>query len=414
MKTTGNNKKKSTARRTWRSILIFAIIYLILAGAFTLLEYHVERERLQVTTLSATAESSEFEGTGCSVSITISQKWMNGDWLGAQYDGVIANTSETEINDWQLRLTVPAGSWIDSDWNGVYEFIEDGAVLLISPLDYNSTVLPGSDQTFGMVMYTTGVFDPTDYSFSFYTNPEITQYPAFYVILSLVVLVTVGLIAMIISEIRVFTYRRKQAHYKKVIDETLDAFANVIDAKDEYTNGHSARVAIYSLELARRMGLSETQQENIGIIAQLHDIGKVGIPDAILNKPGKLSDEEMEKIRAHTTVGQRILSKFTSVENIANGAHYHHERFDGTGYPSGLSGKNIPLCARIICIADAYDAMSSTRCYRSMLSGEEIIEELRRCSGTQFDPDIVPHMIAMIESGSVPVNLSSGEENTSK
>ncbi len=301
---------------------------------------------------------------------------------------------------------MPVGSWIDSDWNGVYELSENASLLTVTPLDYNNTIAPGTEQTFGMVMYTAGDFTPEQYSFSFYTTPVITDYPAFYAIVILAGLTTIALIAIVISEIRIYAYRRKQIRYKKIIDETLDAFANVIDAKDAYTNGHSVRVALYSQELARRMGLSGEKQENIRIIALLHDIGKIGIPDAILNKPGRLSDEEMEKIRAHTTVGKRILSNFTSVENIANGAYYHHERYDGTGYPSGMSGKDIPLCARIICVADAYDAMSSTRCYRSKLSGEEIITELRRCSGSQFDPDVVNQMIAMIEDGGAPIHLS--------
>lgn len=136
-------------------------------------------------------------------------------------------------------------------------------------------------------------------------------------------------------------------------------------------------------------------------IALMHDCGKVGIPDAILRKPGELTANERELIQSHTTMGGNILRKFTAIDGIKNGALYHHERFDGHGYPEGLKGDNIPLCARIICIADSYDAMSSKRCYRKPLQRDEILSELTENAGKQFDPSIVTYMIDMIQDGFV-------------
>ncbi len=390
-------KKRNPAQAIVRNVIIFVLIYLLLAGAGYMFVRYVEQKNSQVSSLTVNDEVNEFDTTQYEVEINVSKQWVTDAMVGAQYDGTIYNRSANAISDWGLELSVPEGSWIDSDWNGVYEFSMDGRTLYIEPFDYNFTVVPGGHQTFGMIMYTDGSFQPEDMVFSFYKHTNIYDYPAFYVLIALAAIVTVSAIVALISEVRVRAYRNRQDQYKRIINETLDAFANVIDAKDKYTNGHSVRVANYASELARRMGMDEDAQENIHIIALLHDIGKVGIPDAILNKPGKLSDEEMDIIRSHTTVGNRILTNITSVENIVNGASYHHERFDGKGYPEGLAGKDIPLCARIICVADSYDAMSSTRCYREMLSGEEIIAELRRCSGSQFDPEIVPHMIDMIE-----------------
>lgn len=154
------------------------------------------------------------------------------------------------------------------------------------------------------------------------------------------------------------------------------------------------------------MNMNKSEQERIYYIAMLHDIGKIGVPDSILNKPGKLTDEERRIIQQHPAIGAEILKNYTALKDVAYGAKYHHERYDGTGYCEGLSGKDIPLVARIIGVADTYDAMSSKRCYRDPLSSEYIVGELKRVAGTQLDPEIVSYMIEMIEDGTAPINLS--------
>ncbi len=189
--------------------------------------------------------------------------------------------------------------------------------------------------------------------------------------------------------------------YQSIVNQSLETFAHAIDAKDRDTNGHSIRVAVYSREIARRMGLTEEEQEQIYYMGMLHDIGKIGIPDSILKKPGKLTEEEMEVIRSHPAIGGEILKDFTAVGGISAGARYHHERFDGTGYNEGLKGREIPLFARIICVADCYDTMSSRRVYKEHRDEEYILNEFKECSGKQFDPDIVPYMIDMIKDGTV-------------
>ena len=195
---------------------------------------------------------------------------------------------------------------------------------------------------------------------------------------------------------------RKQRVYKSIVNESLETFAHAIDAKDEDTNGHSVRVAAYSREIAKRMGFTEEEQEQIYYMAMLHDIGKIGIPDSILKKPGKLTEDEMEIIRSHPSIGGEILKDFTAIDGISDGARYHHERYDGNGYNEGLKGEEIPLFARIICVADCYDTMSSKRVYKNNHDKEYILKELKECSGKHFDPNIVPYMIEMIEDGTVP------------
>ncbi len=184
---------------------------------------------------------------------------------------------------------------------------------------------------------------------------------------------------------------------KQLNDTIMQVLAKTIDAKDKYTRGHSVRVANYSREIARRMGKSERDQEKIYRAALLHDVGKIRIPDDIINKPGKLTEEEYAFIKLHPVSGYHILKSFTKDQMIATGAKFHHERYDGKGYPNGLVGENTPEHARIIGVADAYDAMASNRSYRKALPQEVIRDELLAGKGTQFDPRIVEVMIKMMD-----------------
>ena len=179
--------------------------------------------------------------------------------------------------------------------------------------------------------------------------------------------------------------------------ELMVALSRTVDAKDHYTNGHSGRVAEYSAEIARRMGKSQAEQEKIYEMGLVHDIGKIGVSEEILNKTSRLTDDEFEQIKRHTVIGDDILKAITEMPDLAVGARWHHERFNGKGYPDGLSGKDIPEEARIICVADCYDAMTSTRTYSKPRSQEAVRAEIIRCSGSQFDPDIAAIMVQMID-----------------
>lgn len=183
----------------------------------------------------------------------------------------------------------------------------------------------------------------------------------------------------------------------------LETLAGTLDAKDKYTNGHSMRVAFYSTRLAEALGWSKEQISMLRYEALLHDIGKIGVPDAILNKPAKLSEMEFGLIKSHTIVGSDILKNMIAVPGACEVARYHHERYDGKGYPSGLSGTDIPLNARIVCIADAYDAMSSDRIYRKALSREKIRQELIDGSGTQFDPELLNRFVEIMDADKLDI-----------
>ncbi len=198
----------------------------------------------------------------------------------------------------------------------------------------------------------------------------------------------------------------KTREVELVTIEAITTVANTIDAKDDYTRGHSFRVAAYSEELAQKLGWSEEDVRNIHYVALLHDIGKIGVPDSVLNKPFKLTDVEFDMIKNHTLVGAEILKDIRMFPNVSVGAKYHHERYDGRGYPEGLKGEEIPIVARIIGIVDSYDAMTSNRVYRKRLQDEIVKEELIKGKGTQFDPYLVDLFMELIEEGTLQRKIS--------
>ncbi len=190
---------------------------------------------------------------------------------------------------------------------------------------------------------------------------------------------------------------RKTKENERLSLHVVQTLAEAIDAKDTYTNGHSGRVAEYSRLLAAKHGYSEKQQNDIYMMGLLHDVGKIGVPDAVINKPNRLDDEEFEWIKAHPVMGARILQKITEMPALATGARWHHERYDGTGYPDGLKGEDIPEEARIIAVADSYDAMTSNRSYRRAMEQAAVREEIEKGKGTQFDPHFADLMLQMID-----------------
>ena len=177
----------------------------------------------------------------------------------------------------------------------------------------------------------------------------------------------------------------------------IRALVKTIDAKDRYTNGHSLRVAEYSREIARRMNKSEKELEEIYYAGLLHDVGKIRVPATIINKPGKLTDEEYEQVKIHPLTSYHILKDIYEDKTISMGAKFHHERYDGRGYPNSLEGENIPEIARIISVADTYDAMASNRSYRKALPQDVVRSEIEKGKGTQFDPEIAEIMLQMID-----------------
>ncbi len=187
-------------------------------------------------------------------------------------------------------------------------------------------------------------------------------------------------------------------------NETIMAIAKTVDAKDGRTSQHSQRVSQYSMMIGKELGFDEKECENLRRAALMHDIGKIGIPDKILNKPDRLTDEEYAVMKTHVTHGAEILKDFTLIEHVVDGARYHHERYDGRGYPDGLKGEEIPLYGRIIGVADAFDAMTANRVYRKQMDFSYVFNEMKNGKGTQFDPQIVDILLRLIDEGKIDLN----------
>lgn len=188
-----------------------------------------------------------------------------------------------------------------------------------------------------------------------------------------------------------------QVFQENFSEQLIEVLCSALEAKDEYTRGHSLRVAQYAREIVYRMGGTEEQQQEAYYIGILHDVGKFSIADEIINKIGRLTDEEYEIIKLHTLAGYQILRDVTVIPNLAFAARWHHERYDGTGYPNGLKGEDIPQIARIISVADAYDAMTSNRSYHEIMPQYMVRKEIEDGMGTQFDPEIARIMLDMID-----------------
>jgi len=190
---------------------------------------------------------------------------------------------------------------------------------------------------------------------------------------------------------------------------SIDAMIKALEAKDFYTRGHSQRVTLYSMAIGEELGMTGRELEDLYRASVLHDLGKIGVREAVLNKPGKLSEGEFAEIVRHPGTAVRILEPIPFFRPLLPAILHHHERFDGKGYPSRLAGNNIPLASRIMTIADTFDAMTSTRAYRKALPISDAIAEIRRCSGTQFDPDIVPAFLACQSKIVIPGDVSLPE-----
>lgn len=381
-------------------IIMTIIPVIIIAGFITIISINSIDINQKLLNSSQDNSPANNNRAHYSVSVSVSKHWNNSDGtVGAQYDGYIYNNSDYDFTEWEVSIPVPEGSYVDSCWDG--RVFVDGSRLIILPESYNGTVFASDSRKFGIILYTPSDYEVTDIYIEGRSIFNYRSSPLFTVLIAASILWTVVLVVMIIDRYRTRSFEIRRKHDEEIITQSITTFVNFIDAKDPYTKGHSSRVALYAKEIARRMHMPPAEQRQLYYIALMHDVGKIGTPDAILNKKGALTLDERHIIESHTTIGGDMLKSFTSIDGIIEGALYHHERYDGKGYPRGIAGQDIPLYARIICICDSYDAMSSNRCYRRHLDRETILSELSNNSGSQFDPDIVKYMIDMIDDGFV-------------
>lgn len=378
------------------------------------------------------------------------------NYFSYTYDFNIKNYTNVEIKKFSFKLTFDVDFYLTSAWNGSVEihqhvngnekvalikdlrdynpsdydldmyFIEGKPFINIYAGDYiiyypsdsmNALEMPikpeeGTTPGFIILIENGKSIENSSIQLSFNYYRLFVSDPLFWISISLFLIWAIALIIIIITTLQIRKYNIRHERDNEIINESIETFTGFIDAKDKYTNGHSKRVAIYTRLIAKEMGYEGEELDRIYYIALLHDCGKIGVPDNILGKPGRLTDDEFKIIKSHTTRGGEILSSFKSLENAGEGALYHHERYDGKGYPKGLKGEEIPLIARMICVADSFDAMNSSRVYRKNLSKEYIINELINNKGTQFDPKIADIMLNLIKEGKIKIEDNVDIENT--
>lgn len=364
------------------------------------------------------------------------------------YDFTVSNNTADEISDFSFRLSFSRDVYLMSGWNGALEIhqfrngvetadtvpdlrdfdpgayrletvvIDGESLIVMRPGDYlvyhpsasmnamEIPIEPHEATTPGFILYAAigeSIGDSAlrlDYAF----HRLLTSEPLFWISLTLVLLWLVALSSFAISAAQIRKYQARHERDNEIINESIETFTGFIDAKDPYTNGHSKRVAIYTRRIAQEFGYGGEELDRIYYIALLHDCGKIGVPDSILGKPEKLNDEEYEILKSHAEHGGEILSRFKSLPEVGKGARYHHERYDGKGYPEGLAGDDIPFIARMICVADSFDAMNTNRVYRKKLPKERIISEIEANKGLQFDPKVADVMLRLLREGEIPID----------
>ncbi|MCR5687271.1 MAG: HD-GYP domain-containing protein [Lachnospiraceae bacterium] len=411
-----NNVKKGSFR--YGVAILILMLAVIIAGLAALLskinrdlstpfQYHFQINEDASEEVITSSDGSIISDDGYVYTVEISKHWLNDpggplENYGAQYDNTIVNGSSFDIVKWSAVIEVPEKNiTIDSSWSGEWVYDKQSDTISFTPEANIATIKSGKSVTFGAVMISDELMNFTDMTFSGCRYKPITGYLAFWILMVMLIVWITSSFAYILYRIRERNYRKNSEKLNNVISQTMSTFANFIDTKDRYTKGHSARVSYYSQKIAEKLGFSDEQIRDIGYIGLMHDCGKLGIPGDILKKPGVLTKEEFDIMKTHTTNGGAILKDFTAIDGMKEGVVSHHERYDGTGYMEGLAGEDIPLVARIICVADALDAMNSDRCYRNHLNRETILSELENNKGTQFDPKIAQIMIDMIKSGEV-------------
>ena len=365
------------------------------------------------------------------------------DYQAYTYDLTIENTSDAVLSEYTFSFAFNTEAYLASAWNGSLEITQNGVTQYIEDMrSFNASELkidtvnvdgeyfivltdgdsfvyyPNVTQTANEVPIKAG--DSSVPGFiaylkigdslsnpSFELNYRLQKSVSSDVMFKLGIAASAVFLLFLIIYLVTFIQRKNfeliHEHDGEIIRESIETFTGFIDAKDPYTNGHSRRVAEYTKKIAENMGYKDEDLERIYYIALLHDCGKMGIADNILTKPGKLTPEEFDIIKSHTAKGGDILSNFSSIKGVTEGAVYHHERYDGSGYPEGKKGMDIPEIARIICVADSFDAMSTDRCYRKRLPKDKIISELEANKGSQFDPKIVDVLLHLINENEITV-----------
>ena len=408
------------SRTKHKGVLYLIIAFAVLAISFLLFFIIVDKNNKTIKEYNGVVNQDKGDFI-LNLEIPSDKKWVNDEGsenqtFGEQFDFYIKDNKKYDLEDWTLTINFNDEQFdlqkVDSYWN------IDKATFKVNGLKGRKftirgevgrtieTIKPKESNNFGFILVLKNLIKENNFQNFTYTltgriHRAAIDYPMFWLLFVLSFVYFAILIAYIIIRLKERNFEAFKENTYKIINQSMNTFASLIDTKDPYTRDHSARVSYYSVKIARKLGLDDETCRNIAYIALMHDCGKLLIDDAILTKPAHLTDAEYEIMKTHTTNGGKALKNFTAIKGIVDGAMYHHEKWDGSGYPKGLKGEEIPIVARIISVADSLDAMSSDRCYRDRLQLDIIKKELTSNSGTQFDPNIIKVVIEMIDKGEI-------------
>lgn len=446
-------KQKDPARKgIIRASIAFAVWFIIIIlnfGIHTLRTINYVHKDRQINELSTTSDVLvKIAPRGLS-----SDKWEKNDaypdkLIYAQiYNATISNFSDSSINDWTLRINIQSDCFINSAWNGnveIHQFV-DGVenVQTLYFLDYDKSTLQldyilggqdvliplskgdyivyypsidgnvdesiigakeeGSDESgemiVGFIFYSDdGNMDVSSYEFNYHYMKKIFSGKEFYIFLIMISLFGIGLITFVTSMVTRHIFVAKAMNDESVALHSLELLAKMSEESDKCFEGNAKTVADYSVRVAGKLGVKNKDLMTVRFCALAHDIGNIHVPEYILKKNTQLSEEEYITLKRHTIIGAEMLDDFKATPSIINAAKYHHERYDGKGYPEGKAGEDIPFIGRLLAVTDAYVAMNKgIRPYREPMSPEKARDELVKNSGTQFDPIIVSAMLEIID-----------------
>ncbi len=443
---------------TWKNFLVAFLIILVIF-LISNVRVHNYNRVIRYETFAGERLFSEKAETekGCVVSaVSRNSTWTKAfdlnnegitehNYQAYTYDFPVNNNTADEISDFKFKLTFDHEVFLKSAWNGQLEIHQnvnrkehvetvsdlrefeaddhsfdtvtfDGETLIRMYAGDYLYYLPSSSENArevplepyegtvpGVILYSPIGEEINGWvlELQFQYHRLLTRDIFFWISAAALFIWLISLTIYAITSAQIRKYRLRHERDNELIQESIETFTGFIDAKDPYTNGHSSRVAEYTRIIAEEMGYSGEELDRIYYVALLHDCGKIGVPDRILKKTDRLDDDEFKVIKSHTVRGGEILRNFKSLKDVDEGAQYHHERYDGNGYPEGRKGDYIPLIARIICVADAFDAMNSNRVYRKKLPAEKIVEEIEKNKGKQFDPKIADIFLRLLKEGKI-------------
>ena len=458
------NKKETKNRSKTRTAVLFAVTLVLALGCFaaSVIKTRVFNSREHFEAFAGPELFSPEDNGGKDVTVAAvprSSTWgkifdfnnegiFENNYQAYTYDFTVMNNTKDEVKEFTFTLTFSHEAFLASAWNGALEIHQnvngveivdtvpdlreffpekhkletitvDGETFIDMKAGDYLVYLPSSTMnamempieafegtTPGIIMYVEmgETIEASSLEIEYRFHRLLTSEPLLWVSLGGIAVWLIVLIVFAVISAHIRKYQERHERDNEIINESIETFTGFIDAKDPYTNGHSKRVANYTRLIAKEFGYSGEELDRIYYIALLHDCGKIGVPDNILRKPGRLNEEEFNVIKSHTVQGGEILKSFKSLENVGEGALYHHERYDGKGYPEGRKGEDIPFIARMICVADSFDAMNSNRVYRKKLTKENIVSEIEENRGSQFDPKVADVMLRLLRSGVITMD----------